>query len=125
LKESSLRFIAPWTRIERVAYPIGDGFPDGNPIGNPMNIPHSWVGRSILFFERKATTVPNLYRRIFGMSEGVMWDYTLPITILQLKKIKSNKIFNTNLLYLLTPNTLSMILTPSNYYFVSRANIAL
>ena len=91
MKESSLRFIAPWTRIERVAYPIGDGFPDGNPIGNPMNIPHSWVGRSILFFEREATTVPNLYRRIFDINERQQGECTPPSTILQLKKIKSNR----------------------------------
>lgn len=90
-----------------------------------MNIPHSWAGVALSIYDEEAVTVPNLYRRIFGMSEEVMWGYTLLITILQLKKIKSNKIFNSNLLYLLTPNSLSMILTPSNYYFVSRANIAL
>ncbi len=27
--------MAPWARIERAAYPLGDGFPDGNPSVTP------------------------------------------------------------------------------------------
>ncbi len=71
-----------------------------------MNIPHSWVGVALSIYDEEAVTVPKLYRRIFDIKVWVAGGCSPPFTILQLKKIKSNKIFNANLLYLLAPNSL-------------------
>jgi len=81
--------MVPWARIERAAYPLGDGFPDGIPIGNHMNIHHSWAGVALSFIYRRSCSCTEIVPKNIRYERRVAGSVPHLFTILQLKKIKS------------------------------------